>query len=327
MKIIIKRKLLKRLNYILISLLAAVMAFLGVSLTTDSVIGVNVTNSSVVARVNVTNTEPNLYLVRIDSPLDSNRNIDLTANTATTVICNGSVQDTNGFDDIKNVSATLYDITIASNAADNNNTHYSNISCGPCAVVAGTNNKNGTCLCQFAVQYYANPAAWQCNMTINDSGGIIRSLNSSFTTINEVLGISIENSILEYGNLSVSQISDPIRENITNGGNIPINVTVRGFGGGDETVGQNVSMICESGTNITFGNQRFFPGNNIAYADMFNLTNQSIQIFNLTIPQRTVDTGLGNSSNATFWRLQVPIGASGVCNGTIIFGAVDGTLT
>ena len=82
-------------------------------------------------------------------------------------------------------------------------------------------------------------------------------------------------------------------------------------------------MICEAGTNITFGNQKFYPGNNTVFANMFNLTNQTRQIFNLTIPQRTTEGTLGNSSNSTFWRLQIPAGASGVCNSTIIFGAID----
>src|SRR3989338_5414458 len=320
----IKRKTLKLMTYALISVLAMLVLFLGVSLTTESVIGVNVTNATVIARVNVSNTEPNLYLVRVTSPIPP---IELTANAATNVICNGSVQDINGFDDIKNVSATFYDITIASNAPDDNNTHYTNSSCGPCTLVEGTNNQNGTCSCQFAVQYYANHATWQCNMTVNDSGGITSSQNSSFVAILEVLGISVESANLDYGNLSVTQISPYIRQNVTNTGNIPMNVTTRGFGGGDESIGQNISMICEAGTNITFGNQRFYPGNNTAFADMYNLTNQTSQILNLTIPQRTTDSGLGNSSNATFWRLQIPVGASGVCNGTIIFGAVDATLT
>lgn len=300
------------------------MIFLGLPFATNNVFGLNVTNATVIARVNVSNTEPTIYKVKIDSPVPP---IDLTANAATTVICNGSIQDTNGFDDIKNVSARFYDITVASNASDDNNTHYTNSSCGNCTAVPGTNNQNGSCLCQFGVQYYANNAVWQCNMTINDSGGIARDENSSFVTINEVLGISIENSILDYGNLSVTQISNLIRQNVTNGGNIPINVTVRGFGGDNESIGQNLSMICEAGSNITFDNQRFYPGNNTAFGDMYNLTNQTRQIFNLTIPQRTTDSGLGNSSNSTFWRLQIPVGASGVCNGTIIFGAKDGTLT
>lgn len=320
----IRRGKLKILAFTLLNLLLLFFILLGVPFTIESVLGLNVTNATVIARVNISNTEPNIYLVSVTYPANP---IDLTANGATIIICNGSVQDINGYLDIKNVSATFYDNSVLSSDADDNNTHYTNSTCGPCASVAGTSNQNATCSCQFAVQYYANPASWRCNMSVNDSGGIFRSQNSSLVTINEVLGISVENSIMDYGNMSVSQVSNYIRNNVTNGGNIPINLTLRGFGGGDEEVGRNVTMICEAGANITFGNQRYYPGNNTAFGDMFNLTNQTLQVFNLTIPSRTVDTGLGNSSNATFWKLQVPLGVSGICNGTIIFGAVDGTLT
>ena len=313
--------------YLLVGILLAITLFSGVSLITNSVMGLNVTNQTVIARVNVSNTEPTLYEVKIDSPLDAQRNIDLTANTVTAVICNGSVFDINGFLDIKNVTATLYDISVASNALDDNNTHYTNSTCGNCTSIPGTNNQNASCLCQFPVQYYANSANWQCNMTVNDSGGLSSNRNSSFFNLNEVVGINVENPVLDYGNMSVSQTSNYIRQNITNGGNIPINVTLRGYGGDNESIGQNVTMICESGTNITFGNQRFYPGNNLAFGEMYNLTNQTRQIFNLTIPQRTNDRSFGNSSNSSFWKLQVPLGASGVCNGTIIFGAIDATLT
>mgnify|MGYP001592611179 CR=1 FL=1 len=163
-------------------------------------------------------------------------------------------------------------------------------------------------------------------MTINDSGSLKSTESSDLVNLNEVLGISVETLSLDYGNLSVSQVSKPIRQNVTNAGNIPINVTVRGFGGDDEDIGQNVTMICDptvSITNITFNNQRFDTKNDTAFAGMYNLTNQTRQIFNLTIPQRTTDNSFGNSSNSTFWRLQIPLGAGGVCNGTIIFGAID----
>ncbi len=305
-----------------ISSLALAALFLGISVNSNDVIGANITNQTVIAKVNVSNTEPNLYKVVVINP------VDLNANGAATVVCNGSYSDTNGFDDIKNVTATFYDSSVAaSNAQDSNSSHYTNYSCLPCTVVTGTGNRNGSCVCQFSVQYYANPASvWQCNMTINDTGGLLSSENSSFATINEVLGIGVENYLIDYGNLSVSQTSPPIVKNVTNTGNMPINVTLRGFGGGDEEIGMNLSMICEFGANITFGYQRYYPGNNTPYADMYNLTNQSRQIFNLTIPKRTVDAGFGNSTNSTYWRLQVPTGAGGMCNGTIIFGAVDSTV-
>ena len=93
-------------SFIVILMLAAL--FVGVSFTADNVIGTNVSNVSVLAKVNISNTEPTLYLVRV-----MNTPIDLTANSAATVMCNGSFTDSNGFDDIKNVTATLYQVPVS----------------------------------------------------------------------------------------------------------------------------------------------------------------------------------------------------------------------
>ena len=81
-------------------------------------------------------------------------------------------------------------------------------------------------------------------------------------------------------------------------------------------------MICDFG-NITIGNQRYFLGSTgIPFSDMTTLTNQTVKT-NQTFPSRTDDTTYGSDRNSTFWRLQVPFGVGGICNGTIIFGAVD----
>ena len=82
-------------------------------------------------------------------------------------------------------------------------------------------------------------------------------------------------------------------------------------------------MICEAGANITFGYMRYQRDNTTLFGDMQNVTNQSRQVFNLTIGQRFKDSAVGNSTNSTYWKLQIPLGAAGVCNGTIIFRAVQ----
>ncbi len=317
MRIRIKRGVVQRGISLVFTLGFFMVLFSSAAILSSDVLGLNITNATVIARVNVTNTEPLLYLVRV-----LNAPIDLTAGSATIVVCNGSFSDNNGYTDIKNVSATLYREFTASNAPDDNNTHYTNQSClTSCSVDSETNNKNGSCQCNFPVQYYAQNGSWVCNLTIQDSGFLNMSLNSSLFTINEVIGIDVENDVLDYGNLSATQTSRPVRENVINTGNIPINVTVRGFGGDNETIGENVSMICEDGANITFDYQRYSQYNDTSFDNMFNLTNQTRPFVNLSIPKRTENIALGNSSNSTWWKLNIPLGPSGVCNGTIIFGA------
>ena len=160
-------------------------------------------------------------------------------------------------------------------------------------------------------------------MTLTDAGGLSDDNLSALTFFNEIIGIELNNLTIDYGELSVTDVSTYVPKNITNVGNVPMNVSVRGYGGTNETLGENVTMICEAGANITFGNHRYSLEDTVAYADMYNLTNQTIQVPDLTIAERQDDTQLANSTNVTYWRLQVPLGASGICNGTIVFGAVD----
>lgn len=322
MKIVIKKRVIEDFTYTVLIIILLFSLFVGIPLTTKNVIGANITNETVIARVNVSNTEPTLYEVKISDPTPP---IDLNPGGVYVVTCNGSVYDINGYDDISNVNATLYFNTVASNAEDDNSTHYTNSSCGSCDEIPGSGSNNGSCYCKFAVQYYANVGDWYCNMTVTDSGSQTSSENTSNFRINEVLGIDVFGNLIDYGNLSVSETSRPIPENVTNIGNIPINVTIRGYGGANESTGINFSMLCDEGANITFEQTRFTLYNDTLFADMYNLSNQTTQIINYTIPKRTNNTYYGNSTNATFWRLQVPVGVSGICNGTVIFGAVDAT--
>ena len=304
-------------SYLLFFLIVTIVS---ISFDSTDVIGANISNQSVVARVNVTGTEPYLYRVYFDTVTP----IDLGASSVTIVTCNGSFFDLNGFEDVKNVTGIFYENKSGVFATDDANSHYTNFSCGNCTVIPNSGGNNGTCSCQFPVQYFANPGLWQCNMTINDSTGFISSANSTYAEVHEVLGISVRSQVLDYGNLSVSQVSPYVQQNITNGGNMPINISVRGFGGDVESVGTNLSMICEFGGNISNGYQRYSNTNQTAYDLMTNLTNQSRQL-NLTLPQRTDDLSTDNSTNTSFWKLQVPFGVGGICNGTIIFKAIDTT--
>jgi hypothetical protein len=82
-------------------------------------------------------------------------------------------------------------------------------------------------------------------------------------------------------------------------------------------------MICTYG-NISFGYHRYVVGLNTSFADMKNLTNQTLDS-NFTLSRRTNDNTVGvrEDINSTFWRLQIPLSAGGLCNGTIIFGAIE----
>ena len=330
----IKRKTLEQAGIGMLVLFVIVFVLIGVSFTTDYAVGAtNVTNNTVLVRVNVTNTEPNITSVVVDDEVSVPASeIDLTANGATVVSCNASIFDYNGANDIdsSSVNATLHIQSVGRDGATDNNSRYRNESCGRCVQVSATNI---TCDCRFAVQYYANDSStWLCNISIRDSGGtgapgtrlnFSDSDVSGIVTITKLLALNTS-TLLDYGNLSVTQTSAQITHNVTNVGNINLNLSLRGYGGTNETIGQNVTMICDQG-NISFDNQRYALGTNndgIAFADMRNLSNQTA-VTNLTFYSRVDDSAFGWDRNSTFWRLSIPLGIGGLCNGTIIFGAID----
>lgn len=329
----IKKSVLEEGMIGLTGLVMILFLFVGVLFTGDYVIGAaNITNLSVLARVNVTNTEPNITSVVVDDNVTSPANtIDLVANDIIMVYCNATVFDYNGWQDIdpNKTNATLHIKSKGRNGATDNNYRYRNESCGSCK--QGEDSTTAICDCKFAVQYYANDSTeWICNITVGDNGGWQKpeyEINLSDTevsseiTITDLLAIDTP-TLIDYGNLSVTETSSEIIHNVTNVGNINLNLSLRGYGGTDEDIGINYTMICDFG-NITFGHQRYAFDNGTDFGLMTNLSNSTV-ITNFTLPQRINDNTYGWDRNSTYWKLQVPLSVGGICNGTIIFGAIDG---
>ena len=300
---------------------AAIFVFLlafALSLTLGSYNVDGATNDTIFAKVNVTNTEPTLYSVVVDPG-----SIDLTPGNTTKVNCTGEIYDINGWDDIIIVNATLYDSTYGDGITFDNNYRYVNATCNSSCTSLSTTN--ASCTCTFNVEYYANNGTWQCNMTAADSGGLVSTRNSTLYNINTVIGIDVPAEI-DFGNLSVTETSSQIVANVTNLGNVPINISLRAFGGTNESEidAGNYSMICAYG-NITTGYQRYSINSSVAYSAMDNVTNTSTEVQVFKVPVRTDDNNYGNTTNATYWRLQIPSEISGFCNGTIVYTASETT--
>lgn len=344
----IKRESLEQGIIGVLVLFIMISILIGVSFTTNYVIGtpLNITNNTVIARVNVTNTEPNVTAVTVDDedPTPASE-IDLTANSVKIVTCNASVFDFNGWEDINPnaTNGTLYIQSVGAAGATDNNHRYRNESCDSCrqATAAESSSPSATayCDCKFALQYYTNDSStWECNMTVRDFGGtanpsveinLTASGVSSTVAVTKLLAINTS-TLLDYGNLSVTETSGEIVHNVTNAGNINLNLSLRGYGGdanGENfPAGKNLTMICDFG-NISEVNQKYEIGGHksgVAFADMRNLTNVTVRNTNVTFFARTDDTTFGADRNLTLWRLQIPLSVGGICNGTIIFGAVDG---
>lgn len=318
-----KEEKIKQVIWLIGILLLVSALFLGVPMITTNVLGANISNQTVLAKVWVWNTEPNITSLTV-----SPSSINLNAGNITIVNCTAIVFDYNGWKDIANVTATFYDTRYGDGIVTDNKYRYINSSCGNCTDGGSPQGTNATCTCTFAVWYYANNGTWECNMTVTDGGGNattrIKNLSDSqiaSATVNVVVGINVPDE-LDYGNLSVTELSDNKSLNITNWGNVPINISIRGYGGTDESYPKagNYSMVCQYG-NITHGYQRYSL-NATPYADMLNLTNTSTGLSNLKVQVRN-DSSPNIDINTTYWRLEIPYSVGGYCNGTIVFSAAQ----
>lgn len=248
------------------------------------------------------NTAPTIDSFTMTSP------INLLAGQTTSVYCNASVTDTQ--DDLVSANATFYYYLNASSDPDNNNVHYTNSSCS----FTGTISKEVTCT--FDTWYYANNGTWYCNMTIADSEFVSNDYNS--TTINPLYALNISTTLIDYGDVPLASISSNYTANISNLGNMPINISVYGYGGDSFATGENLSFICDQTGNISIGYEKYSVSP-LVYSSKTNLTSVATTI-PLTIPKQTAAS---SSQNSTYWQIQVAPdnNPDGKCNGSIVFTA------
>jgi len=254
------------------------------------------------------------------NPLDE---IDLTAAGNTSIYCSGIVTEYDGIETLTNASIEFFS---SGNSffgdVDDLNYHYSNNSCPIDTSYGGANE--AFINCSLTLAYFAVAGPWQCVLNISDSTPA--SVNySDTTTVNELLAIGT-NSTVDFGTVDALAMSNETLIEVINYGNIMINLSLSGYG---KTPGDGNAMQCLEGNisvedlkyNLTTSN----PGAmsfSIADSLYLNLSsNPVVNEFNLAF--RTNDTH-NFARNNTFWRIRVPMGVTGDCNGSIIFGATKG---
>jgi hypothetical protein len=292
-------------------IVVAILFFVVPTSFAANIVGTNYKNVTVRTSVNITNSNPEvLALVAYDTSNVSLNNITVNAGALKSISCNASVRDWNGYNDITLVSATLYHITNNSIGPNSNNTHYTNSSC---TLNASTGTYTGWYTCTFDLLYYANNGTWTCNVTARDTYSKNGSLTNT-TYLYPVYALNITDGI-DYGPVAVETFSSDIGANITNFGNMNINITVEGYG---VTRGDGLAMNCTINGNITVGNEKFATSAGVAYASKNNLTSSAALIPGLMMPKQSNDTQV---INATYWQLYIPPNPAGNCTGFVIFSA------
>jgi len=299
--------------FIILSFVVALVLLLPLGIA-PNIVGANYKNVTVWTHVNITNSRPEILNITFqDATNTSLRNITINAGGFKTVYCNVTVRDWNGFNDITYLNATLWHAATSSySAADNNNSHYTNNSC---ILNASISAYVGWYVCAFDVIYYVNNGTWICNATIMD---IVNATGVGLgnSTFYPVYALNVTDGI-DYGNVAVEDFTGNVTANITNLGNMPINVTVEGYGARRS---DGLAMNCSLGGNITVNNERFSVAD-VDWTSMTPLTSSSQLLSNLTLLKQNDSTMITNS---THWQLYIDStnNPGGNCTGNIIFTAV-----
>ncbi|MBW2990763.1 hypothetical protein KY348_03595 [Candidatus Woesearchaeota archaeon] len=260
-------------------------------------------------------TEPvNIIFIIVDDdvtlPLDQ---IDLNAGSTKTVYCNITVNHPDDYTSIEGVNATFYSTTTTYDAADNNRTHYTNSSC--LFLTGGGQSADYQCI--FNVWHYAINGSWNCTAFTWDNYSTDNATDN--TTMNQLFALNISTSVIDYTDLQPNQTSPNVTVNISNVGNMPMNISVYGFGGEDEILGDGLSMICQI-NNISVGFERFSTSSTDDYGSKTALSSTE-QDLGLTIDPKTSPGDI--RINSTYWQFMVPPEehAFGECNGSVVFVA------
>ncbi|MFH0876367.1 MAG: hypothetical protein V1859_10600 [archaeon] len=292
-------------NYILFLMSLVFIALLWLSLLFSPTFASADVNQTLNMTVNITNAAPDVRSVVCPST------INLEAYGNMSFICNVTVFDYDN--NTESVNATFFYFQNRTNEPDNKNTHYTNTTCT-------TNDENDTEMefaCGFNVIYFANNGTWRANATAIDSNAAAATNISNAVTINPLVAIYIPvNTVLRFGDLTFGDTSTDKEANITNAGNIAVNLSVSGYG---LALGDNLAMVCEEG-NIPATYVRY----NITSGQDWNigmtpLTGSGVMMRDLYVSKATDENII--SQNTTFFKLKVPLSAGGVCQGNLLFTA------
>jgi len=280
-----------------------------------NIIGPNYKNVTVWTHVNITHSKPEVVNITIyESANASARNITVNAGGLRNIYCNATLRSWDGFSDITYVNATLFynGVGVNSSSHDDNNTHYTNSSC---TLNESVSAYLGWYVCSFDVYYYANNGTWSCNVTVENSWNYTNTGVNS-TLFYPVYSLNVTDGI-DYGGVAVYGFSNDTQANVTNFGNMPINITVEGYG---TKRNDGLAMNCSLNSNITVDNEKFSLSNGTAYGSKTALTGNSDLISGLTMPKQTLSST--QIINSTYWQLYIPPNPAGNCTGWILFTAM-----
>lgn len=266
------------------------------------------------------NSPPNISSILVeDSLLSPADEIDLVAASTRQVNCTANITELDS-DSLQNIESRFFLSSYDFDTTSDNNYHYTNDSCYVDSGFGGANDSQITC--SFDVEYYSDSGSWTCQVRLEDEHSSSRN-DTDATTMNELLAIGVLDSV-DFGLVEILEVSNESTLNVTNYGNVQINLSLSGYGSVEE---DGYSMDCLGGAidvnymkyNLTASNS-----SNLSLGQFESLYSNLSSIpvvrqFDLDYRQNDL---VNDMINSTFWRVYVPDTVGGTCNGSIVFGAV-----
>jgi len=289
--------------------------------------GIGNPNTTVITHLTVGEVYPEILNVSVNYDAET---ITLSPNTTVSVYCIGLIRDYNGESNLSTLTGRFFHSSSTYDSGEDNNTHYRNNSCNISFVTEdwGVPDDEYHALgnCTFEVQYYATPGVWNCTLWVNDSTNFNDS-NSDGINVSELLALHVPDTI-NYGVVNATDMSGENITNVTNVGNVMFNLSFLGYA---VSQGDGLAMNCTLGgiKNISIEHEKFnltesnpgvltLDGTDGIYENLTTAT--LVRQFNL---DRRTNDDLNDVLNSTYWRIYVPTGVAGSCQGNIIFGAVQ----
>ncbi len=265
----------------------------------------------------IKNVAPSVLSVTINS----GNAITLLESTTTSIAIKTQIESNNGCQSIGTVTAYLYRSGKGyshcnTGAHANNNYCYSEISCirdaGECTAPYG---KTAKYTCTATIWYYADPTDnntvyssenWLATVKALGGGGTVGSAQSSTgVEMNSLIAFDVT-STLNYGDLLVSEVTDPLSKVLTTTatGNVGINQNHSGVGMGMCVDYNDPHNPCSVGTPIGLAQQKYSTSASTSYTDPTNAKTltSTPTLVQLKIPKVTSTPTSAN----TWWGISIP---------------------
>ncbi len=240
------------------------------------------------------------------------QNIVLNAGTTKRVFCNFTVTDMDGESTILDVNASLVSDQDTYGQTVDPNTLYVNDSC-QLKSFGGNQRVYG---CGFDLQYFAVNGTWNCTVVSLDNDGLFGN-TTNITTVDPLYAVNVSLTGIDYGDSLGGFLTTKQTENVTNIGNLPIRISVTGYG---VFPGDGLSFDCPT-VDIPINYTHFAGNGTSGFNEMQQLLVTRQNIARVVVPKQT---SIGPAPlNTTWWQVYVPTNVSDtdLCTGSIVFQA------